>query len=81
MTISQQFSYSCIKMQFSKCYPAYFSCSKEFFFAKPLEKDHNKYYNICGKGSLAEPIINLRKKDLYVRYQDRTYHYSKGKTG
>lgn len=51
------------------------------FFAKPLEKDHNKYYNICGKGSLAEPIINLRKKDLYVRYQDRTYHYSKGKTG
>lgn len=66
-------------MQFSKCYPAYFSCVKEFFFAKPLEKDHNKYYNICGKGSLAEPIINLRKKDLYVRYQDRTYHYSKGK--
>lgn len=51
------------------------------FFAKPLEKDHNKYYNICGKGSLGEPIINLRKKDLYVRYQDRTYHYSKGKTG
>lgn len=50
------------------------------FFAKPLEKDHNKYYNIYGKGSLAEPIINLRKKDLYVRYQDRTYHYSKGKT-
>lgn len=49
------------------------------FFAKPLEKDHNKYYNICGIGSFGEPIINLRKKDLYVRYQDRTYHYSKGK--
>ena len=28
------------------------------FFAKPLEKDHNKYYNICGKGSLAEPNLN-----------------------
>lgn len=50
------------------------------FFAKPLEKNHKKYYNICDKGSLGGPIINLRKKDLYVRYQDRTYHYSKGKT-
>ena len=58
----------------------FFLC-QGIFFAKPLEKDRNKYYNICGKGSLGEPIINLRKKDLYVRYQDRTYHYSKGKTG